>query len=239
MLSLAVCDDIPVECADIAKQISSILTQSGINYTIKKFFSGQELLDSRESFDIIFLDIRMPKISGMDSAKKIREQGRQSLIIFITAAREYVFDAFDVAAFQYLVKPIQTEKLKNILAKAIKKLQNDTVADFLMITSNRETKKVSLKDILYIESTGRIAKIHCHFGTLETYSQIGILEENLSEKSFFRCHKCFLVNLNYIDAFTKTEIRLENGEKILLAKRRYESFQKAFLSYMKTKGGII
>lgn len=239
MLLIAVCDDIPIECADIAKQIETILKQSNTNFIIKKFFGGLELIQSRESFDIIFLDIKMPNINGMELAKQIRKQGRQSLIIFITSASEYVFDAFDVEAFQYLLKPIQTDKLKNVLEKATKKMQLDANIDFLMISANRQIQKVFLKDILYIESIGRIAKIHCNNGTLETYEQIGILEDKLSDKFFFRCHKCFLVNLNFVDAFNKTEVRLENGEKIMLAKRRYEDFQKAILSYMKIKGGII
>lgn len=239
MLLIAVCDDIPIECADIAKQIETILKQSNTDFMIKKFFGGLELIQSRESFDIIFLDIKMPNINGMELAKKIRKQGRQSLIIFITSASEYVFDAFDVEAFQYLLKPIQTDKLKNVLEKATKKMQIDANIDFLMISANRQIQKVFLKDILYIESIGRIAKIHCNNGTLETYEQIGILEDKLSDKFFFRCHKCFLVNLNFVDAFNKTEVRLENGEKIMLAKRRYEDFQKAILSYMKIKGGII
>ena len=239
MLLIAVCDDIPIECADIAKQIETILKQSNTDFMIKKFFGGLELIQSRESFDIIFLDIKMPNINGMELAKQIRKQGRQSLIIFITSASEYVFDAFDVEAFQYLLKPIQTDKLKNVLEKATKKMQIDANIDFLMISANRQIQKVFLKDILYIESIGRIAKIHCNNGTLETNEQIGILEDKLSDKFFFRCHKCFLVNLNFVDAFNKTEVRLENGEKIMLAKRRYEDFQKAILSYMKIKGGII
>lgn len=239
MLLIAVCDDIPIECADIAKQIETILKQSNTDFIIKKFFGGLELIQSRESFDIIFLDIKMPNINGMELAKQIRKQGRQSLIIFITSASEYVFDAFDVEAFQYLLKPIQTDKLKNVLEKATKKMQIDANIDFLLISANRQIQKVFLKDILYIESIGRIAKIHCNNGTLETYEQIGILEDKLSDKFFFRCHKCFLVNLNFVDAFKKTEVCLENGEKIMLAKRRYEDFQKAILSYMKIKGGII
>ncbi len=239
MLLLAVCDDIPIECATIARQIENILKPSDINFEIKKFFSGQELLKSKEGFDIIFLDIKMPEVSGMELAKELRRQEKQSLIIFITSAREYVFEAFDVDAFQYLLKPIQSEKLKNVLEKAINKIQLEPNTDFLIISADRQTKKIFLKDILYIESFGRIAKLHCHEGTLETYEQIGVLESKLSDRSFFRCHKCFLVNLDYVEAFNKTEICLENGEKIILAKRRYEDFQKAILSYMKRKGGII
>lgn len=239
MLLLAVCDDMPIECAGIAKQIENILKQSNIDFLIKKFFSGQELLQSKESFDVIFLDIKMPKISGMELAKELREQEKQSLIIFITSASEYVFEAFDVEAFQYLLKPVQNDKLKIVLEKALKRTEIDANSDFLIISVNRQIKKVFLKDILYIESVGRIAKIHCSTGTLETYEQIGVLEDKLSKKSFFRCHKCFLVNLDYVDAFNKTEVNLENGEKIMLAKRRYDDFQRAILAYMKIKGGII
>lgn len=239
MLLIAVCDDMPIECADIAKQIENILKQSDMDFVIKKFFNGMELVQSKESFDIIFLDIKMPKISGMELAKEMRKQEKQSLIVFITSAREYVFEAFDVEAFQYLLKPIQKDKLNYVLEKATKRIQIDANTDFLILSVDRQTKKVFLKDILYIESVGRIAKIHCNEGTLETYEQIGVLEDKLSDKSFFRCHKCFLVNLNYVDAFNKTEVSLENGEKLMLAKRRYEDFQKVILSYMKIKGGII
>lgn len=239
MLLLAVCDDMPMECVNIAKQIRELLGQSGMEGVIKKYISGQELLDSKENFDIIFLDIKMPEMSGMELARKIREQGKRSLIIFVTSAGEYVFEAFDVEAFQYLVKPIRRETLKKVLEKAVRKIQADADDDFLLIQTDRQTKKIYLKDILYIESIGRIAKIHCREETWETYEQIGILAEKLSEKAFFRCHKCFLVNLGYVDSFHKTEICLENGEKVILAKRRQEDFQKAILSYMKGKGGII
>ena len=239
MLSIAVCDDEIIECCNMARKIKDILEEMGRPCIVRQFQSGGELLQALESFDIVFLDIKMPEISGMELAKEMRKQGRLSLIIFITSASEYVFDAFDVEAFQYLLKPIQTDKLKNVLEKATKRIQIDDNTDFLIISANRQIQKVFLKDILYIESIGRIAIIHCNGGTLEAYEQIGVLEDKLSDKSFFRCHKCFLVNLNYVDAFNKTEVQLENGEKIMLAKRRYEDFQKRILSHMKIKGGIM
>lgn len=143
MLLIAICDDAPIECTGIAKQIEALLKQLRVDFIIKRFFNGEELLHSCESFDIIFLDIKMPGINGMVLAKKIREQGRQSLIIFITAAKEYVFEAYDVEAFQYLIKPVQKGKLKNVLEKSIKKIQADTNINFLILSADRETKKYS------------------------------------------------------------------------------------------------
>lgn len=228
----------PIECADIANQIELILKQMNVQFVLKRFFGGQELLDSEENFDIIFLDIQMPEINGMNLAKKMRSWDKQSLIIFITAFSRYVFEAYDVEAFHYLVKPIKYETLKKVLEKAVKKLDNHT-EDFLIISTGRQTKKLLLRDILYIESIGRIVKIHCKDCAVETYEQIGILEEKLRDKFFFRCHKSFLVNLAFIDTFNKTEIRMENDDKIIIAKRRWEEFQKEMLSYMKMRGGIL
>lgn len=239
MLLLAVCDDMPIECAKTAKQIESILNRANIDYVIKTFFTAQELLRSKESFDILFLDVKMPEINGMELAKNMRKQGIESIIVFITSAKEYVFDAYDVEAFQYLMKPVETDKLKTVMEKAVKKLQGKVNEDFLIITAERQTRKILLRDIFYIESLGRIVKIHCVNGIQETYEQISALENKLAGKSFFRCHKCYLVHLEYVDTFNRTDITLDNGETILLAKRRCEEFKKAILSYMKRKGGII
>lgn len=237
-LSVAVCDDMPLECSDIANRIELMLKQMNMEFVIKRFFGGQELLGSEESFDIIFLDIEMPETNGMNLAKELRSKETQSLIIFITAFSQYVFEAYDVEAFHYLVKPIKQEKLKRVLEKAVKKSDNNS-EDFLIISTERKTKKLLLRDILYIESVGRIAKIHCKGCVMETYEQIGVLEEKLRDKFFFRCHKSFLVNLAYVDTFNKTDICMENGDKIMVAKRRLEEFQKEILSYMKMRGGIL
>lgn len=239
MLSIAVCDDMPIECAELAGYIEKILNQFGVEFSLKRFFDGQELLKNIESFDIVFLDIKMPEISGMELAKQMRENGRESIIVFVTSAEEYVYEAYDVEAFQFLLKPVNEDKLKNVLKKAVVKLTICSSEDFLIISSEHQIKKILLKDILYIESVGRMVKIHCNSGVLETYKQIGDLEQTLSDKHFFRCHKSFLLNLEYVSRFDKTEIVMENGDVVFLARKRAKIFQREIISYMKMKGGIL
>lgn len=239
MLSIAVCDDMPIECAELAERIEKILDKIGAEYSLKRFFEGQELLKCVESFDIVFLDIKMPEISGMELAKQMRENGHESIIVFVTSAEEYVYESFDVEAFNFLIKPVNEEKLKNVLRKAVVKVTACNNEDFLIISSEHQIKKILLKDILYIESVGRTVKIHCSSGILETYKQIGDLEQTLSDKHFFRCHKSFLLNLEYVSRFDKAEIVMENGDTVFLARKRAKIFQNEFISYMKMKGGIL
>lgn len=238
MLSIAVCDDMPIECAELAERIEDILDKFGTEFSLKRFFNGQELIKCVESFDIVFLDIKMPEISGMELAKQMRENGRESIIIFVTSAKEYVYEAYDVEAFHFLIKPVNEEKLNNVLKKAVVKVSACNNKDFLIISSEHQIKKILLKDILYIESVGRTVKIHCNSVVLETYKQIGDLEQTLSDKHFFRCHKSFLLNLEYVSRFDKAEIVMENGDTVILARKRAKIFQEEIISYMKMKGGI-
>ena len=229
----------PIECAELAGDIENTLNQFGTEFSLKRFFDGQELLKAAESFDIVFLDIKMPEICGMELAKQMRENGRESIIVFVTSAEEYVFEAYDVEAFHFLLKPVSENKLKNVLKKAVVKVTACNNEDFIIIFSEHQTKKILLKDIIYIESVGRMVKIHCTGGVLQAYKQIGDLEQTLSDKYFFRCHKSFLLNLEYVSRFDKAEIVMENGDTVFLARKRAKLFQKEFISYMKMKGGIL
>lgn len=113
MLKIAICDDEPA----FAIQLGDKIREAIPDCEIQTFFSGGELLRGGR-FDICFLDIQMEGINGIETARKLREKDEESIIVFITGAREYVFEAFDVAAFHYLVKPLEDGKLQEVLRRA-------------------------------------------------------------------------------------------------------------------------
>lgn len=238
MLSIAVCDDEIIECAGMAEKIRGTLEEMKVPCFLRQFNSGEELLQSEEDFDIVFLDIMMDGLDGMKTAKRIRKKASCRLLVFISASRDYVFDAYDVEAFWYLVKPVEREKLKQVLKKAVLKTEAAS-PDFILVNKGRQKQKIFLRDILYFEIMGRLIDIHKTGGTSDYYGKIGILEEELREKGFFRCHKSYLVHLKYVKGYNRQEAVLDNGEKIPVSKRRYEEFCKALLSYMKKSGGIL
>jgi DNA-binding LytR/AlgR family response regulator len=149
-----------------------------------------------------------------------------------------VFEAYDVEAFQYLLKPVDDRKLKRVLQKAVLKTERCS-REFIIVSSERQKKKVFLDDIYYFEIKGRVVDVHGPEGIFTYYEQIGELENKLCDKGFFRCHKSYLVNLKYVDVYNRREVTLENGERIVIAKRRYDKFVQEVLKVMRKNGGIL
>ena len=139
MLAIAVCDDEIIECCYIARKIRGILEEMKVSCTVRQFSSGHELLHSSENFDIIFLDIIMRNLDGMRTAQMFREKAFDKILIFISSSREYVFQAYDVEAFQYLLKPVDEKKLKRVLQKAIRKIENHT-QEFIIVSRERQNR---------------------------------------------------------------------------------------------------
>ncbi len=238
MLSIAICDDEVIECCSMAGKIKEILEEMKIQCIIRQFRSGRELLQALESFDIVFLDIIMSDLDGMKTAQLFRERAFDKILIFMSSSREFVFDAYDVEAFQYLLKPVDDKKLKNVLQKAILKTESRS-QEFIVVSRERQKKKLFLDDIYYFEIRGRIVDVHGAEGIFTYYEQIGELENKLRDKGFFRCHKSCLINLRYVDGYNRQDVILDNGEKIMIAKRRYEEFCREILKFMRDNGGIL
>ena len=236
MLSIAVCDDKVIECCNMARKIKDILEDMKIPCIIRQFQSGRELLQALESFDIVFLDIIMQDLDGMKTAQIFREKASDKILIFVSSSREYVFEAYDVEAFQYLLKPVDDRKLKKVLQKAVLKTEK-RMQEFIIVSRERQKKKLFLDDIYYFEIKGRMVDVHGLENIFTYYGQIGELENRLRDKGFFRCHKSYLVNLKYVEGYNRQEVILENGEKIVIAKRRYEEFCQEVLKVMCGNGG--
>ena len=238
MLSIAVCDDELLFCTRLSEKIRHLMEQFDRDCVIRQFQSGTELLEAVEQFDIIFLDILMADLNGMETAKIIRERAYDKLLIFISSSTDHVWESYEVEAFWYLVKPISGKKLEQVLRRAVTKTEEEP-QEYLVIQKERRPRKLFLKDIYYFEIRGRVLELHGTEGVLPYYGQMGDLEKQLSGKGCFRCHKSFLVNLKYVDTYSHQEVVLENGERLPIARRRYEAFCQALLEDMKKRGGLV
>lgn len=232
MLSIAVCDDEILECCKLAGRISALLEEIKTPCIVRQFNSGRELLQAEEDFDIIFLDIIMRELDGMRTAQLFREKAFDGMFVFVSSSREYVFDAFDVEAFQYLLKPVDDRKLRRVLEKIVSRTKERS-REFILVSKERQKRKLFLDDIYYFEIRGRVIEAHGAEGVFTYYEQIGVLEKNLQGKGFSRCHKSYLVNLRHVDGYTRQDALLDCGERVVIAKRRYEQFCREILAYMK------
>ena len=238
-MRIAVCDDDRA----IREELSRLIQKQVSEVDIVEYQSGEELINAKGNFDIYFLDIEMGKVSGMDIARRIREQeksGRQkSIIIFVTGYREYMEAAFDVNAFHYLIKPIDVEKFAEVFNRAWKEVSAslEQTKKHIMVKSSGTQQKLLLKDIYYIESGNKKVIFHTTKGTLEVYGKMEELENGLGN-TFYRCHRCYLVNMEKISAYSADNIQVTNGDNLLLARKKYSDFIKTYMRYVKN-GGIV
>ena len=235
-MRIAICDDEK----NIRELIASKVLKQYPEAEIVFFSSGEELLLSDKNIDILFLDIQMSGRNGMETARELRKKDKTVVLIFVTAVEEYVFQAFDVGAFNYIVKPIDDTKFEDVLCRAVDELFSkdmdvrESEANYVMINNGGVHTKVMIDDIVYAEVFNRKVVIHKLDDEIEYYGKMSDLEAVAGE-SFFRPHRAYLVNFKYVEKYDATTIYLEKGTA-LMAKQNYPEFVKKYIKYNQRKG---
>ncbi len=149
-----------------------------------------------------------------------------------------MYEAFDVGAFQYLLKPIDEQKFSGVMGRAVNQVMNDRTRrkKTLEIQVANTKKFVPWDDIMYVESMNHKVILHTKDKNIEYYAKISDIETEL-QGDFYRIHKGYLINLSYVDEYNKTEVTLLSGEVLLISKHKYAGFVKAHLRFMK-QGGL-
>lgn len=232
-MNIAVCDDELV----IREQIREMILFQSAGHRVELFCSAEELLQSEICFDVILMDIQMEGLNGIEAARILRKRGENAVLIFVTGIKEYVFEAFDVAAFHYLLKPVDGDKFYEVFNKAVKEAEKNKEQEYLFIKSKNKKLKIKTEDILYIESMGRKVEVHLKSEIIEIYAKMNDLEEQL-ENGFYRCHRGYLVNMAHIAEYENYSIRVSNGETIFMAKERYNQFVREYMWYLRNGGTV-
>ena len=235
-MRIAICDDEK----DIRELIANKVEKQYPDAEIIFFQSGEELLLVDESIDILFLDIQMSGIDGMETARELRKKDKRVILVFVTAVEEYVFQAFDVGAFNYIVKPIDDGKFSDVLHRAVDEWSSQNINEkepeerYVLINNSGVHTKVILDEIVYAEVFNRKVVIHKLDGEIEYYGKMSDLE-SLAGDSFFRPHRAYLINFKYVEKYDATTIYLERGTA-LMAKQNYPEFVKKYMKYIQKRG---
>ena len=239
-MNIAICDDEK----RIREYILQLIKNQCADCHVDLFDSGNSLLAVDKSYDIYFLDIQMPSINGIQTAEQLRKNQEahslhERVIIFVTALKEYMEDAFDVKAFHYLTKPINETKFNAVFARAVSDYQKmkSIAKNHIIIKNGNIHRKLCIKDMLYVESQNKKVIINLVDEVLEYCGTMQELEDMLGN-TFFRCHRCYLVNMNYVARYNPDTIWLENGIEILLAQKKYRQFVKIFMMFTRSGGSI-
>ena len=237
-MKLTICDD----DRRIREMIAEAVREVSQSIEIECFKDASAILSKGYNTDILFLDIQMPGIDGMNAAKILRSNGKKTVIVFATAIEEQVFNAFDVGAFQYIVKPFDRNRIKEIIKKAIEQVEEKdyiekTVREkesekvrSIMVKSGGVNTKVIISDITYAEIFDRRIVLHMiGRDNIEYYGRISELEGVLG-KDFYRVHRAFLINLAFVRSYDSKSVNV-SGEEIPVARGKYQELIKTYLSF--------
>ena len=234
VIRIAICDDEQ----NIRAYLCTLVRKQDPGSDITEYASAGEYLSGEMEHDLLFLDIEMKGpaagMDGMSMAKQVRSMNlaRQPAIIFVTGYEKYVYDAFDVDAFHYLLKPINEQKFAEIFRRAAEQILSETEQKkkTLVIQCKNESRAIPLDNIYYLESRNHKVVLYLKEGELEYYAKIGDLEEKLAGQ-FYRIHRGYLVNLAYVEGYDKTGVTLANGIRLPLSKK-YTDFAAAYLQFV-------
>lgn len=238
MLRIAICDD----SADFLKEAEQAVKnwpRRPADLAVQAFSDADALISahSRNPFDIIALDVVMPLLSGMDAAREIRQHDTSVKIVFLTSSPEFAVDSYSVKASDYLLKPLDAQKLYaclDALADAIRQ-----TARRILIRDHHAVYPVALQDIEFLEADNKSIHFSLANGTTLTSTEPLYQYENklLLSDGFFKCSRSYIVNLYRIHSFTTKEIRMQSGYRIPISRSIQKDFENVYFSVLFGKAG--
>lgn len=231
MISVAVCDDAKTLVESMEKMLLQYSQQICEEVRVFKYYSGNDLLeDYNGNYDIIFLDIKMPGITGIETAEKIRRKDNKVTLIFLTSLLNRAVDGYKVKAMNYIIKPIGYKRLK--LELELWRSENrNKVEPFITVNNDTGSYKILLKSVSYIETYNRNLLIHTEKESIVCYKKLKNMEFELSEFGFARCHSSYLINLFYVRKIEKFDMELLTGKKIPISQTKKKQFMESLADY--------
>lgn len=236
-LNIAICDDEVLQVDIVEKLILETLEEDDEDVNIKRFFSGESLIKycrNNDELHIIFLDMEMDGMDGVECAKKIRETNENVIIIFVTGYKDYVFDVFEINTFRYLLKPVKKDQFQKALTDAIKCVKHSRTPrkqnEFLVINKNKEKIIIAYNSINYFEKYKNKVMVKCDKQNIEFYGTFNELNTLIDIDKFIRVHQGYIANIDKIEVITSKEVYMKNGQKLPVSRRNAKEVKEAFLS---------
>lgn len=238
MLRIAVCNGEENQLHQTAALLNTYLrSHPSVNGQVEAFPSGRALLAQAESaggFDLYVLDILMPDLSGIDTVRRLRELGEGGEIIYLTSSNEFAADSYDVRAFFYLLKPVEQNKLFQVLDGAMEKL-NRRRSSAVVVPTAEGPRRILFEHIRYIERVRRIMRYYCTDGIVDFQTIRVPFREMaaplLADPRFCLCGASFVLNFQHVTGVDGRTALLDSGQTLTLPRTSATDFKKAWGSY--------
>lgn len=231
MYNIAICDDEQDFVTELEEMIRKYAGETGIEIRTTTFKNGLKLIECNKiEIDLIFLDIRMDTMNGLETAKRIREKDEKVSIIFLTSLAKYALEGYEYRAENYIIKPITYVRLKNEMNKWLKNYKRND-KKYILVHNGEGQHRVDLHTLKYLETYNRNVLLHTDKGGIISYKKMRELEAELEEAHFLRCHSSYLVNLSFVKRVGKLELELMNGEKLPISQPKRKFVMEKLADY--------
>ena len=232
LIRIAICDDEKHMSDHIRAMASDFFRKKNREIQLRTFSSGEELLSYDGQIDILFLDIQMKGMDGIETARKLRDSKFRGFLIFITVLKEMVFQSFEVQAYDYLVKPVEEKQFEKTMERLYTSMQNAS-EDSLLVQKGYEGRIIREEEIVFCEIIDRKIYLNLASGeVVDYYERIENLETKLGSH-FFRCHRSYLINLKHLKGYKNGTAYMDNGKEVPVSRLRSKEFSSVVLRHMK------
>jgi DNA-binding LytR/AlgR family response regulator len=237
-MRIAICDDDVLELQKIKSKVEEFIVskQHEQKITLQVFYGAYELLDYislHDEFDVLILDIIMPVMNGIALAAEIRKSGSRCKIIFLTSSPEFAIDSYQVSAFYYLLKSHMNIELSALLNKALKDMKEENSSSVIIKQKGKLTR-VQIHTIKYIEIINHTVYYHLNNNTV--ISCLSTITKShdpiLSDKRFIKCHKSFIVNMDYVISITSKEFMMDDNTQVPISRQILKQTKDIYLDFV-------
>lgn len=223
MIKVAVVEDNGTAAAQLTAYLERYGQENQKEFEITRFEDAVKFLDRyKDPFDLVFMDIDLPGLNGMDAAERLRGMDRRAVLIFVTNLAQFALKGYEVDALDYLIKPLQYGMFSLKLRRAVARCEEDL--DSILLSQQSGYQRVLLRELCYVEVQGHKLLFHTRSEILSGAGTLAEVEEKLHGKGFLRCNKCYLVNYRYVAMVRGSSVLLKNGEELLISRPRKKSF---------------
>ena len=230
-MKIAVVDDSPRDLQLIKGYVERYFKENGGDYQVRTFENGLDFLDEEKlSFDIVFLDVEMPHLNGIETARNFRKRDKMAVLVFITNMAQYAIHGYEVDAIEYMVKPVEYYNFSDKMEKALRFVKRDQEKT-LLLHGQEVTARIPVSGIYYMEKERNYILFHTKEGNFRERGSMGEMEEKLAGSGFSRCITGCLVNLRYISKMSKDAVWV--GDRCLpISISQRKQFAKDFADFL-------
>lgn len=227
MLNVAIVEDDDAAATKLQACLDQYTGTDGVRFNVTRFVEATSFLEGyKPSYDLVFMDIEMPNMNGMEAARRLREIDEQVVLIFVTNMAQFAAKGYEVDALDYIVKPFSYPDFERKLKRAVRLCERGS--ESIVISQHGGTVRLLLREIKYMEVRGHSLIFHTETSVEQGSGTLSDAQEKLSDKGFLRCSKAFLVNVRHIREIHGNTVLLTDGEELPIGRAFKKTFMESF-----------